>query len=63
MRRDDGVGGMMGCGATVWLAGSLFANASNQARANLLIKGAPGLFVMLYTLATLDDVNAKNKTK
>ncbi len=42
---------------------SLFANASNQARANLLIKGAPGLFVMLYTLATLDDVNAKNKTK
>ncbi len=37
---------------------SLFANASNQARANLLIKGAPGLFVMLWRLARLEDVNA-----
>lgn len=35
---------------------SLFANASNQARLDLLVKGLPGLVVMLFELApTLGD--------
>ena len=32
---------------------SLFQNASNQARANLLVKGLPGLVVMLVRLTRI----------
>ena len=40
---------------------SLFAHASNAARANLLVKGVPGLLVMLTRLAQTINYGPKNR--
>lgn len=40
---------------------SLFVHASNAARANLLVKGIPGLFVMLTRLAQTINYGPKNR--
>lgn len=40
---------------------SLFAKSSNAARADLLVKGLPGLVVMLFELATLQPVKREER--
>lgn len=40
---------------------SLFAKSSNAARADLLIKGLPGLVVMLAQLATMKAVKSEKR--
>ncbi len=40
---------------------SLFAKSSNAARADLLVKGLPGLVVMLVQLATMKAVRSEKR--
>ena len=51
----------LGFGELIAFGLSLFAKSSNAARADLLIKGLPGLVVMLAQLATMKAVRSEKR--